>query len=214
MAAETAFEFKQISTAISFRQALKQINADDKSNQIELAKLLTESGQKAEAVQLLHEIIADKNSPRTMRWQARMFLQNLGETIDLPDLNFDALSQFYQAQSANNETARQFLINALIADKDAETSAKQEFIKNYAQTNLPFAALKLAETDKAAKSDELLQTLSEATEKIGNYAKAIEFEKAKSNQNEARISRLQKLADAQNKRATDFTVNAENTRKL
>ena len=39
--------------------------------------------------------------------------------------------------------------------------------------------MKIAELDKTSKSNELLNLLSETAEKVGDFTKAIEFEKAK-----------------------------------
>ncbi len=73
----------------------------------------------------------------------------------------------------------------------------------------------MAETDQSPKSDDLLETLSVAAEKIGDFPKAVEFEKAKLNGGNAeRIANLQNAQNEKNRRATDFNVNEENTRKL
>ncbi len=211
VAADIAFEFQQIDAAIAFRRQLLAANPSDSDNKIELAKILIGNDKKQEAEILLTQIINDKNSPRPTRWQARLILN-----AEIPNVTFDSFSQFYRGRLAEkqNETATEFYINSLIADKEAETSARQTLIKSYAITNKPFAALRLAETDKSSKTDELLKILSESAEKIGDYSKAIEFENAKSEASIERISALQKLSAEQNKRATDFKVGLENTRKL
>lgn len=188
-------------------------------NKIELAKLLSANSQKNEAATILNEIIADRNALRSLRWQARMSLYKMGENVEFPRVSFDAFSQFYNGlvavKSLQTETAKDFFINSLIADKDAQISVRQELIKIYALSDKSFAALKLAESDKVAKPDELLEILSETAEKIGDFQKAIEFERAKSNGgNVGRIASLLKSADEKNKRATDFTIDLENTRKL
>ena len=213
IAAEIAFEFQQIDPAIAFRRQLLEENPADSINKIELAKILIGKDEKPAAEILLTQIISDKNSPRPNRWQARLILN-----AEIPNITFDSLSQFYGGTMAENqnqtEAAMEFYINSLIADQEAQSSAGQKLIKFYALTNKLFAALRLAETNKSAKSDELLKILSESAEKIGNYSKAIEFENAKSEVSMERISALQKLASEQNKRTTDFKVDLENTRKL
>ena len=134
---------------------------------------------------------------------------------EIPDVGFDAFSQFYRGIFSPRETAAEFFINSLLADKDADTAARHELIKLYALSGKPFAALKLAQSDQAAKPDELLRILSAAAENISDYARAIEFEKACSDGgNSLRIAKLQRLADEKNQRVTDFTVDAGNTRKL
>lgn len=208
-AAEIAFEFGKADAAIEFRQKLSEIDPDNAANKIEFAKILSANKRNDEASMILREVVANKNSPRAARWLSRSI------TGEIPDLRFDAFSQFYQGVFRQNVNAGEFFINSLIADKDAEIPVRHELIKLYALNGKPFAALKFAENDKSAKSDQLLRILSEAAEDISDYAKAIEFEKAGSNGGNAeRIAKLQKLADEKTKNVTDFRVDAENTRKL
>jgi tetratricopeptide (TPR) repeat protein len=218
LAAEIAAEFQQAESAITFRRRLLETNPLNSANRIELAKLLAAGGEKQEADALLRQIIDDRNSARAARWQARALLSENGAQVEFTNAEFDAFSQFYRglyaARNAQNETATVFFINSLIADKDAETFARRQLIKSYALSNQPSAALKFAATDKSPKPDELLQTLSEAAEKIGDFGKAIEFEKGKAALNAERIRHLQNLDNEQNRRATDLTVDLENTRKL
>ena len=90
----------------------------------------------------------------------------------------------------------------------------QQLIVSYAQSEKPFSVLKVADLDKTTKSNELLNLLSETAEKVGDFTKAIEFEKAKTEGiNEARIKHLKESKDAQNNRVTDFTVDLQNVRK-
>ena len=92
---------------------------------------------------------------------------------------------------------------------------KQHLIKLYAIAGKPFAALKLASDDNFEKSDEILEILSVSAEKVGEFNQAIQYEKAKSDGgNSEQISVLQKLVEEKNTRATDFTVDEENTKKL
>ena len=218
LAAEIAAEFRQPDAAIEFRRALSETNPFDSNNQIELARILLVKGERNGAENILRQIIDAREATRAARWQARMILLETGASAEIPNVNFDSFSQFYNGifavKNERREIAESFFINSLIADKDAETPVRQRLIELYAQSGRFFAALKLAETDKTAKSDELLQTLSEAAEKIGNYAGAIEFEKAKSIRNRERFELLEKLSEEKNRRATDLTIDLENTRKL
>ncbi|MDQ6788339.1 MAG: tetratricopeptide repeat protein [Acidobacteriota bacterium] len=213
IAAEIATEFKQTDAAIAFRRQLAEAKPSDSANKIELAKILITRAENEDAQNLLTEIINDKNSSRPERWQARLVLN-----AEIPNIGFDSFSQFYTGMSAENlnqfEAATDFYINSLIADNEAEISARQNLIKLYALTDKPFAVLRLAETDKTAKSDELLDVLSVAAEKTGDFDRAIEFENAKPMANAERISVLQKLKSEKNAPATDFKVDSENTRKL
>ncbi|MDQ3801658.1 MAG: hypothetical protein M3384_19720, partial [Acidobacteriota bacterium] len=218
LAAEIAAEFRQTDAAIDFRRRMLEANPLDATSRLELAGLLAAKGEKQEAANLLTQIIADRNSPRAARWRARMLLLETGAGTEFADVKPDAFSQFYKglfaARNGRNETAVEFFINCLIADKDAEIDARQQLIGLYVLSDKPFAAMKFAEADKSPKSDKMLQTLSEAAEKTGDYDKAVEFEKAKSALNEERIRHLENLSGEKNRRATDLTVDLENTRKL
>lgn len=213
-AAEIAAEFSRIDSAVQFRQLLAAENTTDSDNKIELAKLFEKRGEKAAAENILTEIIGDRNVSRAARWQARSLLQT-----EMPNIAFNSFSQFYNgisaARSGQNERAFDFFGQSLITDKSAAENSRQELIKLYAEFGKPFAALKIAATDNSGKSDELLQTLSDAAEKTGDFQKAVEFERTKtSGGNVERIARLQKLFAEKNHRATDFTVTETNTRNL
>lgn len=219
LAAETALRFGQKKTAIEFRRELSKLSPDGTENKIKLAELLISESANEEAVSILASIVADRNALRLQRWQAREILRDMGAGAEFPDLAFDVFSQYHHGiaaeKSGANDTAFRFFTNVQIADKTAFVDAKQHLIKLYASSEKPFAALKLAADDNSEKSDELLQTLSAAAEKIGEFQKAVEYEKAKTNGgNTERIAALQKLAEEKNRRATDFTVVTENTRKL
>jgi hypothetical protein len=153
-----------------------------------------------------------------LRWQARLDLQNMGETVETKDVSFDAYSQFFSgnnyAKKNQKSQAISFFVDSLIADQDAKTPARIELVKLYALTDKPFAALRLAETIKEAKPDETLSLLSEAAEKTNNFQRAIEFEKSKNSVNQERIEKLHNLENERNKKATDYTVDLENTRNL
>ena len=218
LAAETAAEFGQINAAIAFREKLRALDSNDVDNLLKLARLYSESGQTPEAVRILKSIGEDKNAPRVLRWQARFDLQNSGESVDIEAVSFDAYSQFFSgiinARKQPKNQAIQFFVGSLIADQEAKTSARFELVKLYALTDKPFAAIRLAESIKEEKTDELLTLLSEAAEKTNDFQKAIEFEKSKNAMNRERIQKLIDLANEQNKKATDYTVNLENTRNL
>ncbi|CAN5839876.1 hypothetical protein BH20ACI4_BH20ACI4_21410 [soil metagenome] len=219
LAAETAVKFGQKNTAIEFRRELLNLAPDEAENKIKLAEILISEGAKTEAFSILNLLSADRNALRSQRWQARKILREAGVNIEFPDLAFDVFSQYYNGifaeKSNENNLAFQFFANAQIVEKDALTDARQHLIKLYALADKPFAALNLAITDNSAKSDELLQILSDSAEKVGNFGLAIQYEKAKSNGgNPERIENLLRLSEEKNRRATDFTVDAENTGKL
>lgn len=218
-AAEIAAEFGQTDAAILFRRRLLVTNSTESANRIELAKLLFQTGERTDAANLLNDLINDGNSTRAARWQARMILIDAGETAEIPNEKFDSLSQYYSGlfavKSGERSAAVELFINSLTADKDAGTPAHQELVKLYAATGAPFAALKIAAMDKTAKSDELLETLCETAKSVGDFQRAIEFERAKTNGGNAeKIAALQNALDEKNRRATDFTVDLENTKKL
>ena len=213
IAAENADEFGQTDEAAAFRRQLLAADPTDSANKIELAQILDGKGETTEAQNLLTEIINDKDSLRTARWRARTLLN-----AAVPNVFFDTLSQFYNGniavKTSRNDAAAAFYINSLIADMNAQTSARQELIRVYALTGKPFAALRLAETDRTAKPDELLETLSVAAEKTGDFQKAMEYENGKSAVDEARISALRQSEKERVRTATDFKFDLENTRQL
>ena len=218
LAAETAAEFGQTSAAIAFREKLFALNSVDTSNLLGLARLYAESDKRQEAKRILKSINDDKNAPRVLRWQARLDLQNLGEAVETKIVSFDAYSQFFSgnnnAKKNQKSQAISFFVDSLIADQDAKTPARIELVKLYALTDNPFAALRLAESIKEAKPDETLSLLSEAAEKTNDFPRAIEFEKSKTLPNQERIEMLENLERERNKKATDYTVDLENTRNL
>ena len=217
-AAEIAAEFGQTDAAVNFRRQLSAVNPTDFENRLELAKTLAVSGQQAEAANLLTQIINNHDALRATRWRARTILSEHGGNAEAEQAQFDAFGQFENglkaAKNGQNELAENYFINSLTAENDAELWARQGLIKLYAAANMNRAALKIAESDKSAKSDELLQILSETAEKVGEFGRAMEFEKFKSSVNQERIGQLQQKNDDQNRRATNLTVDAENTRKL
>ncbi len=219
LAAETALEFKQIDAAIEFRRRLFATTPEDAPNRVKFAELLLKTDARDDAVNLLNGVINDRNALRETRWQARLLLIEAGAATTLPNVKFDALSQVYIGDFAaqNNQTkeATDFFINSLIADRDAAINARQKLAKTYFDGGNYFAAIEIAATDKTAKSDDLLDALVEAAMKIGDFTRAIEFERAKSDGGTAeKIQLLQNALDEKAKRATDLRIDAENTRKL
>ncbi|MCU0239045.1 MAG: hypothetical protein MUC29_06350, partial [Pyrinomonadaceae bacterium] len=200
-------EFEQNEKAIEIRQKLAEISPNNQENKFELAKLLP----KENSISLLQNLIDDRNTLRDLRWRAIWKLRELGENVQISDSNFDTFSQFYNGLLFNDEN---YFINSLIADDVIKHQCLQQLIKTYAQSNKPLAALKLAEIDKSEKSFELLELLSKTAENVGEFNKAIEFEKAKSKIDESTIERLKLLETEQNTPFTDFTIDTENTRKL
>jgi hypothetical protein len=210
--AEIAFEFGQTDYAISLRRQLIEANPDDISSKIELAKIYIDRNETAESENILTQIIGDKNAPRTVRRQSRRLLN-----AEIPNIEFDAFSQFYLgniAEKSDRNQAAEYYVRALIADKDAEIPALQSLVKSYALTGKSYAAFELFTLDKTKKSDEFLHALSQSAENIGDFKRAVEFEKLKTNFDSERISNLQKLDIEKNSKATEFKVDLENTRKL
>ncbi len=198
--AEVCEEFGQTDKAIEFRRKLDEITPDDFENKFELTKLLPQN----EAVEILQNIVNQRNTPRGLRWQAILKLHEFGEISEIPNVSFDAFSQYYNG----------YFLNSLIADKDAESQAIQQLMRSYANDGKHFAALKIAEIDKTPKSNELLNLLAESAEKVGEFQKAIEFESVKSNANEAKIKDLKLKETEKNRRATNLVIDSENVRKL
>jgi hypothetical protein len=198
--AEIYAEFGIREKELDLRRKLLEISPFDFKNMFDLARLLP----KENAVQVWQGLVNDRNVPRLLRWRAIEKLHEAGEIREIPNNNFDAYSQFYNGE----------FLNSIMLDNGIKTQSYQQLIKFYANSNQPFAALKLTEIDKSAKNDELLDLLSKSAEKVGEFGKAIEFEKAKSRVDEARIKTLQNAEIENNKRVTDFAVDAENTRKL
>jgi hypothetical protein len=204
--AEIYAEFGQTAKAIEARRKLLEIAPNDFENIFELAQLLPKEG----SITVWQSLINDRNAPRKLRWRAIWKLYELGEVQQIPDRKFDAFSNFYNGLASRNEN---HFLNSLIMDKDAELEQLQELIKVYIESEKDFAALKLAEIYKSAKNDEILHLLSKSAEKVGEFQKAIEFEKAKSKVDEARIKVLELLESEKTKRVTNFTVDVENTEK-
>jgi hypothetical protein len=82
----------------------------------------------------------------------------------LPDIGFDALSQLYVGKSLANDqnVAQEFFIRSLIAANDQNSEAADELIHIYARTGQQYAALRLAETIKHDRSDEIVENALES----------------------------------------------------
>lgn len=218
-AAEITAEFNLPDFSIDFRRKLSELDANDFQNNLKLAGLSLQKGEKENFTRILNELIANRNTPRAVRWQARLFLAETGESVEFPDNKFDAFSQLYKGISAEksgqSEAAANFFLNSLFADKDQETVALHNLIRFFAATGKDFAALKMATLSQTNKSDDLLEILSRAAINTGDFQKAIEFERAKTDGGNARkILFWQKTIAEKMLRENEFTIDSENTRKL
>ncbi|MGI8639019.1 MAG: tetratricopeptide repeat protein [Pyrinomonadaceae bacterium] len=203
-------------------------------NQAEAVKLLASiindrnSGRDSrwQAVWLSTEIIKNKADLLNETESAESELRNALEIfannqIEIKVENPGSQFWFFVGLAARSFRQNEFAINAfnnsLIADKDAENpfaaeSAPQQLIRLYITTGQPNAAVRLADLDKGAKSDELLDLLSETAEKIGDFPRTMAFEKAKSKEIDGeRIKHLQNLEKEKTRKVTDFTVDLQNT---
>jgi hypothetical protein len=217
LAAMTAAEFGLRDSAIAFRRELMETEPTNAENRFELARLLASGGDQASAAQLLGQLVADRNATRADRWRAIFDVHEMEPNTMLPDIGFDALSQLYVGKSLANDqnVAQEFFIRSLIAANDQNSEAADELIHIYARTGQQYAALRLAETIKHDRSDEIVETLSKAAEELGDFEKAIAYEQERSNGGDRpRIEKLQHLSDQAKTRAVDLTVDIKNTRDL
>lgn len=218
LVADVSVEFGRSDSAMVFRREMLTAFPANVPNRLKLSGLLAASGDKRGAADLLTQMIADTTTSRGDRWQAKWQLHKIGESVDLTGLAYDPYPQFYSGMLAlgsnDIQSGNAFLIDSLIAGTANETSARRELIRSYAVNGRPYAALKLAGSDPPQKDDDLLDVLSAAAEQIGDYAKALEFERLKSRVNSERIAKLEQLSKIAGRRATDLIVDAENTRKL
>jgi len=216
LAADLVSEFHQTEAAIGFRQRFNAIDPSNEANTLALSKLLISAGRKPEAIDLLNQLIANRNTSRISRWRAKWELHEMGEKTEISDLSCDPFSQYYRALAAEKGgDAIAYLINSLIAGGDSQPQTKRALIRQYALADIHFAALKLAESDKAEKPDELLSLLSDAAENIGNFSKAIEFEKLRTDGGDtAHIRDLEAKETESKRRATDLVIDTAITRKL
>ena len=217
LAATTADEFGLRDAAVAFRRELLDLAPTNAENRLELAELLASGGGKGDAVQMLSQLIADRNVTRADRWRAMWQVHEIDPNAGLPDIDVDALSQLYvgKSRAIDQSAAEEHFVRSLIAANDANSEAADELIKIYAATARQYAALKLADTYKHDRSDELNETLSKAAEEIGDFEKAISYEQARSDGGDhRRVENLRELSDKSKTRAVDLTVDLKNTQEL
>ncbi|MBS1786452.1 MAG: hypothetical protein JST85_01945 [Acidobacteria bacterium] len=70
LAAETAAEFGDFTTAIEYRQQLLELTPNDADCRLELARLLAINKREADALKLIEQLITDRLATRQLRWTA------------------------------------------------------------------------------------------------------------------------------------------------
>ena len=203
------------------------------NNQTETVKLLadvinnrnTNKNLRWKAVWVSREIVENKtdllNKIRPADGELRNALEVLiNNGIEIKVENPDSHLWFFAGLIAGEFRQTDYAINAfqnsLIADSEMQNpfgaeNANQQLMRLYIEKNQPNAALKLADADKTTKSDALLDLLSKTAESIGDFAKAIEFEKAKSKEIDTeKVAQMEDLQKQKIRKATDFTVDLEN----
>jgi Tfp pilus assembly protein PilF len=208
-----------------------------KGDQAEVIKLLAgiinnrnaEKSERWKAVWLAKEIVENRadllrqisNSDSEIRNAFEILVNNkIKINREKPSAEFWFYIGLISLEFNQNSFAFDSFQNALIADKDAENpfveeSAFQNLTRLYIEKGQQYAAFKIYDLDKSQKPDELLNLLSKEAERIGEFQKASEFEKAKSQGiDRERIKRLEELEREKAKKATDYVVDLENTRKL
>jgi predicted Zn-dependent protease len=215
LAARTSTEFGLREAAIRFRRELLDVQPRNAENRLDLAELLVGSGNKTAAMDLLNQLAADGNSSRNDRWQAKWHAYKIDPKTELPDLTFDSLSQFYAGLeavgSAENASEDDFL-NSLIDSNDPNNAAADKLIEIYAASDKQYAALKLADAFKHDRPDSLNMILSKAAEEIGQFERAIAYERSKSDGGDhRRLEKLRQLQQHSKTRTVDLTVDPKNT---
>lgn len=236
---ESAIAFRQKLIEIAPEDAKNQIELARlfarNNNQTETVKLLADvinnrnadKDLRWQAVWMSREIVENKadlfNNLQPAEGEARNALEILINNgieikVENPGSHFWFFVGLIAKEFRQNNYAMNAFQNSLIADTElqnpfGEENAAQMMMRLYVVKNQPNAAFRLADTDKAAKSDELSSLLSAAAEKVGDFGRAIDFEKAKSKNIDAeKIARLQNLNEEEMRKVTDFAVNLENTR--
>ncbi len=199
------------------------------NNQPETVKLLaeiinnqnTDVNSRWQAVWLARAIVDNKvdllNAAVSADGALRNALEILAKNqIEIKVENASLQFWFFVGSVARSYRQNDFAItafqNALIADDEAnnpfdEENAAQQLMRLYVAKNQPNAAFRLADENNATKSDELLNMLSEAAEKAGDFGRAIDYEKAKLKEvDEEKIARLQNLNEEKIRKVTEFTV--------
>ncbi|MBK8813717.1 MAG: hypothetical protein IPN69_23710 [Acidobacteria bacterium] len=212
IAAETGDNLGDARAAAVFRKLLAESPDASPADRVAYAKSIVKS-DKATAMRLLIGVVDSFETTRSIRWQARSELERAGFGEQLPDISYDAFSQFYQGVFASG-TRKDRFINSLLADPNAVADARPELVKAYGRESMPFAALELAKSLAGAKSDELLDVLSAAAESIGDFDRALEFERARKDGGRAdRIAALEKSRAARPGPATDLVIDSDRTTK-
>ncbi len=207
------------------------------NNQSETIKLLadvinnrnTGKDSRWKAVWIARKIVENKadllNKIQPAEGEARNALEILIKKVieikvENPGSHFWFFVGLVAKEFRQNDYAINAFQNSLIADNELqnpfdEENAKQQLIRLFIAKNQPNAALKLAGADKTAKADDLLDLLSKTSESIGDFTLAIDFEKAKPKEIDTeKIARLESLNEEKMRKATDFTVDLENTRRF
>jgi cytochrome c-type biogenesis protein CcmH/NrfG/thioredoxin-like negative regulator of GroEL len=218
LAARTSAEFGELDAAIAFRRQLLAVEPRNAANRLELAKQLVGAGDKRGATDLLGQLAMDRTATRADRWRAKWQLTELEPKTLIPNIAFDSSSQYYVGLltvPSDKTAAEADFINSLIDAGDQNGPAADELIKLYAVSDRPYAALKLAETFKHERSDDLNETLSKAAEETDDYERAISYEQAMSGGGDRqRIEKLKRLQAIASTQAVSLTVDLNNTRQL
>lgn len=210
IAAQTGDDLGDPRSALLFRKLLAEAPDASASDRIAYAKAIV-SSDKPTAMRLLIAVVDDFATTRPLRWQARAELERAGSKDKLPDIQFDAFSQYYLGVFATEGRSKWF-VNSLLADPNAVSDARPELVKAYGREALPFAALELGKSLASAKPDDVLDVLSTAAETVGDLGRALEFERARKDGGRAdRIAALKKLIAAQPKPATDLVIDGNRT---
>lgn len=210
IAAQAGEDLGDAKTSLLFRRLLAEAPDASAADRIAYAKSIV-SSDKPTAMRLLIAVVDDFTTTRPLRWQARAELERAGSRDQLPDVQFDAFSQYYLGIFATENRAARF-VNSLLADPNAVPDARPELVKAYGKESSPFAALELGKSLSGAKTDDVLEVLSSAAESVGDLDKALDFERARKDGGRAeRIAALKKLIAARPKRATDLVIDANRT---
>ncbi len=210
IAAEIIGNLGDSKTAAMFRKLLAESPDASPADRIAYAKSIVAT-DKPTAMRLLIAVVDSYETPRPYRWLARVELWRGDVPQSLPDIPFDAYSQFYQGFLTKNAGTERF-VNSMLASPDIVPLVRPELVKAYGRESMPFAALELARTISGAKSDDVLDVLSAAAESVGDLDRAIEFEKARTGGGRAeRIAALEKKRADRPKPASDLVIDANRT---
>ncbi len=200
-----------------------------RKNQAEAVKFLADvinnrnadASLRWQAVWISRELIENKadllNATQSAESELRNTLEILADNqieikVENPGSQFWFFAGLVAKSFNQNDYAATAFQNSLIADYERQNAfgaenAAQQLMRLDLAKNQPNAAFRLADADKSAKSDELLNVLSESAEKVGEFQRAIDFEKAKSKDiDEEKIARLQNLNAEKMRKVTAFKV--------